>query len=371
MPQVLIVIVFLLILIVSHFFIYSSLASFFGVIGVSRIWLGIVISVLPILFILVSLVAHYYFNYFTRALYFVSGLWLAMALNLMVASAVVWIAVGISKLFKFNFDLRALGWVVIIFSIAFLIYGIWNVYDVKVKSITVKIKDLPIEWEDKKAVQLSDVHLGYVFGKDFMQSVVDKVNGLDPDIVFITGDLFDGMDGHLGELVEPINQLNPSLGIYFVTGNHETYLGLDKALAALSQTKVNILDDKFINIDGVQIAGLAFPAGGIQEGRDFASVFKSFSGFDLMKPIILLYHSPTQVLQAKDLGVDLFLAGHTHVGQLFPFEFITKIFYRGFDYGLHEDGDFSIYTSSGVGAWGPTVRTSKNSEITLINFKAK
>lgn len=271
----------------------------------------------------------------------------------------------------FSLNLKLMGWLGIIFSFLFLIYGIWNAYDTKIKEITVKIRDLPAEWQNKRAVQISDVHLGYVYGKDRLQSLVDKVNGLDPDIVFITGDLFDGMDGHLDELIAPINQLHPALGTYFITGNHEIYLGIDKAFEVLGKTNVKILNDAFVNIGGMQIAGLGFPAGGMQEGRDFAGVFGSFKDFDPARPVILLYHSPTQIAQAKDLGVDLFLAGHTHVGQLFPLEFITHFVYQGFDYGFHEDGDFSIYTSSGVGTWGPAARTSKNSEITLINFEVK
>ncbi|MHB9020010.1 MAG: metallophosphoesterase, partial [Minisyncoccota bacterium] len=205
----------------------------------------------------------------------------------------------------------------------------------------------------------------------YFQSIINKIKEIKPDIVFITGDLFDGMDGHLEELVAPIDQLDPALGIYFVTGNHETYLGIDNAFAALSKTKVKILDDAFIDIDGMQITGLSFPNRGVSEGRDFATAFKSLVGLDRSRPIILLYHSPMQIIQAKDLGVDLFLAGHTHVGQLFPLGLITSIVYKGFDYGLYEDGNFSVYVSSGVGTWGPTVRTSKNSEIVLINFQTK
>jgi len=371
MPQVLFLGVFLLMLFGSHLFIFRSLAGFLGIAGVYRIWLGIAIAVLPVLFIISSLVAHYFFNYFTRALYFVSGLWLAFALNLIVAFCAVWLVSGASKFSNISLNLKYFGWLGIILSFLYLIYGIYNAYDIKVKNITVKIKDLPIEWQNKKAVQISDVHLGYVYGKDHLQSLVDRVNGLDPDIVFITGDLFDGMDGHLDELVDPIDQLHPALGTYFITGNHEIYLGVDKAFETLRKTNVKILDDAFVNLGGVQVAGISFPGGGISEGRDFAGVFGSFKGFDPAKPVVLLYHSPTQIAQAKDLGVDLFLAGHTHVGQLFPLELITHFVYQGFDYGFHEDGDLSVYTSSGVGTWGPTARTSKNSEITLINFQVK
>jgi len=371
MSQFLFIIIFLLILLGSHFFIYFSFISFLGIIGNLKVWLGIVLFVLPILFIVSSVIAHYYLNYLTRAIYFVAGLWLALALNLIASALIVWIVIGFSKIVDFNLNLKVLSWLGIVFSLVFVIYGIWNVYNVKIKNITVKIRDLPLEWQGKKAVQISDVHLGYIFGRNYLQFLVEKINKIDPDIVFITGDLFDAMDGALDEIVAPLNQLNSSDGVYFVTGNHESYLGVDKVFEALKKTRVKILDDDFVNVDGVQIAGLNFPGRGISESRDFAEVFESWSGFDSAKPVILLFHSPTQVADAQKLGVDLFLADIRNVGQLFPLGFVTNIVYKGFDYGLRENGDFSIYTSSGVGAWGPTVRTSKHSEIVIINFEVK
>ncbi len=370
MAQILFLSLFLLVIFGSHFFIFKSISFFIGIFGVYRLWFAAVLIALPLLFVISSVLAHYFFNYFFRAFYFISGLWLALALNLIVALTAIWILFGLSKYFNLNIDFKILGWIGIICSVLFVLYGIWHAYDLKIKNITVGIKDLPEEWYGKKAVQISDVHLGYVYGKDYLQSLVDKVNRLNPDIVFITGDLLDGMDGHLEELVAPLNGLHPVWGTYFVTGNHETYLGVDKAFNALSKTNVKILNDKLEFINGMQLVGLSFPSGEIRESRDFSLVLPSL-GFTSSKPSILLYHAPMGVEKAKGAGVNLFLAGHTHVGQLFPLGFITKIIYAGYDYGFHQDGDFSIYTSSGAGTWGPTARTSKDSEITLINFESK
>ncbi len=369
--QILFILGFALVLFGSHFFIYYSAIIFLGIVGIYRIWFGTVIFLLPTLFIISAILAHYVFNYITRIFYFASGLWLATALNFILVFMGIWLLVGISKIFNFQVDFKILSWIGIAISLLFVLYGIWNTYDLKVKNITVKIKDLPVAWVGRRAVQISDVHLGYVYGKDYMQSIVDKTNELNPDIVFITGDLFDGMDGHLDEMVAPINNLKAPLGIYFVTGNHETYLGIDTVFNVLRKTKINILDDDLRVIDDLQIVGASFSKGSIMETRDFSEFFKSLTGFSSAKPIILLYHSPTNIEQARDLGVDLFLAGHTHVGQLFPLSLITKAVYKGYDYGFYHFGDFSIYISSGVGTWGPTVRTSKNSEITFINFEVK
>ncbi|MHB9020020.1 MAG: hypothetical protein ACYC3G_04125, partial [Minisyncoccota bacterium] len=166
MAQILFISAFLLILLGSHFFIYFSLISFLGVIGIYKFWIGSVVAVLPVLFIVSSIIAHYYFNFFTRGLYFVSGLWLSVALNFVVSFLFVWGLFGLSKFFNFSLDIKIFAWLAIVFSFLFMIYGIWNTYDAKIKNITIKIKDLPIEWQNKKAVQISDVHLGYVYGKD-------------------------------------------------------------------------------------------------------------------------------------------------------------------------------------------------------------
>src|SRR5208283_4003741 len=101
---------------------------------------------------------------------------------------------------------------------------------------TVRIKNLPPGWQGKTLVQLSDVHLGQVLGADFLARVVAKVNAQRPAMVLITGDLFDGADGNLEELSAPLNRLVVPKGIYFVTGNHETYLGVQRACAALRDT---------------------------------------------------------------------------------------------------------------------------------------
>jgi hypothetical protein len=93
--------------------------------------------------------------------------------------------------------------------------------------------------------------------------------------------------------------------------------------------------------------------------------------FNFEEPSILLYHSPFEAGQAKQAGIDLMLSGHTHAGQMFPFNVLTKIIFRGDDYGLHENGDFTIYTSSGLGTWGPTMRTFARPEIVVITFENK
>ncbi|MFH0856693.1 MAG: hypothetical protein V1860_02235 [bacterium] len=153
--------------------------------------------------------------------------------------------------------------------------------------------------------------------------------------------------------------------IFYVIGNHETYLGVEKAFQVLKETNVTALDDKMVEINGLQILGISY-------AQDAAKDFKKIAArenYNPDKPCILLYHSPTHLKEARELGFDLQLSGHTHLGQLFPFSFITKLIYGAYDYGLHEIGDFSIYTTNGAGTWGPPMRTGNRPEIAVFKLE--
>ena len=243
-------------------------------------------------------------------------------------------------------------------------YGVWNANHPKLRHIEVSIKNLPSSWRGLTAVQISDLHLGAIRGRGFFQRVVDTINTVHPDIVFITGDLFDGAGDNLLDISSPIKDIKAPLGKYFITGNHETYLGIGKALGALEGTGVDILQDRLVEIDGVQILGIDYPHG---EGRkDLGSVMQLL---DRSKPNIVLFHSPVHIPFFKQSGVNFQLAGHTHKGQLWPLNYITDRVYDGYDWGLHEEEDYTLYTSVGTGTWGPPMRTGNTPEITVIKFK--
>lgn len=103
------------------------------------------------------------------------------------------------------------------------------------------------------------MHIGHVLRQDFLWNIVDKINYVRPEAVFITGDFFDGMDGNLEHLSEPLDDIDSKHGIYYVDGNHETYLGTSRSLAAIGETRAKILNDSMEVIDGLQIAGVSYP----------------------------------------------------------------------------------------------------------------
>ena len=305
------------ILFFSHYFVYFSLAYFFGISAPGpRDLLAGILFFLPASFIGSSILAHWSDNLSSRLVYFASGLWLGVGLTLIVTFALTWAAWGMAKLLTRSPQPAVYGWAAVALAALYSGYGVWNAYHPRVRELAVRIKDLPPAWRGKKVVQLSDVHLGYVLRTGFASRLVAMANAENPDLVVITGDLFDGGDGKLAEFVAPLNALRAPLGVYFVTGNHETYLGVERAYAALSATRVRILADEMVTIDGLQLIGISYPERG--HSLDLAQALAKLPGFTPALPSILFYHGPTHIAQAKAAGINLQLSGHAHQGQIFP-----------------------------------------------------
>lgn len=362
------ILVALSILFLSHYFIYFSIVRFFGVTGSGRkAALALILFLLPASFIASSILARWTENPISRVLYFSSGLWLGVGLTLMTFFTLAWVAWGVTKVLAHSPSPVVFGVAAVALACLYSGYGVWNAYHPRTEDVSVRIKNLPPDWRGKKIVQLSDVHLGRVLGSAFLQGLVEKINAENPSIVFITGDLFDGADGRLDELVGPLNGIRAPLGIYYVTGNHETYLGTDRAYAALRKTKTRILADEMVVINGLQIIGISYPQRGFS--KDIAEVIRKLPDFNPRTPSVLLYHSPTQIAQAKAAGINLQLSGHTHKGQIFPIQLISRLIFQKYYTGLHVEGDYTIYTSSGAGTWGPTMRTGNHPEIAVIRLE--
>lgn len=360
--------IFITLLFSSHYFLYFSLVTFFPFWGDHKNGLIITLSILALSFFLTSALAHMRKDVFTHASYFFSGFWLGLITNFLLALVLIWFLRWILPLAGLSINTQITA--AIFFGLAFLvsIYGAWNAFQPKLKNITVTIPNLPPNWQGKKIVQLSDVHLGLIYQKDFLEKIVAETNSVDPDLVVITGDLFDGTDNtDLDTLTAPLDKLNAKQGTFFINGNHETYLGLDKAFGALKKTPVQILDDKVVDLDGLKLIGISYPNRDLK--KDVVATLQKLKPQYFGSPNILLYHSPTNIKEFAENGVNLQLSGHTHLGQIFPFNFITKLIYRGYDYGLYSIGDYTLYTSSGVGTWGPAMRTDSNSEIVVITLK--
>ncbi len=351
----------------AHYGIYAFLVHFFSGLASHRLALGIIVSVLAISFFTSSAIAHIADNAFSRGLYFVSGIWMGMFLNILLAMAATGIVLQAMRWLSLSGNHSLIAGVFLIAALIASVYGVWHALHPRIQNISVTIPNLPESWKGKKLVQISDVHLGHIYRTAFLRKVVAQINEENPKLVVITGDLFDGMDGGLLNLVQPLDDLNASDGVLFVDGNHETYLGTQETFDILEKTKVHILRDEVKDVDGLTFVGIMYPER--NEHKNITDTIRTLEPQFKGKPNVLLYHAPAMIDEVAKMGINLQLSGHTHQGQQFPMQFITHLVHRGYDYGLYTIGDYSLYTSSGVGTWGPTMRIGTQSEIVVITLQ--
>ncbi len=246
-------------------------------------------------------------------------------------------------------------------------YGIFHKRTFVVKEVAIVLKGISDSWRKRKVVFISDLHIGQINGKSFVERLVQKLKYISPDILFIGGDLFDGSaaEGILKN-ISPLKDLHIPQGIYFVMGNHESYGDQKLFEEAIKEAGIEVLDNQKKIIDGLQIVGVDYAT--TAEEKDFENVLLHLH-IDKNIPSLLLKHEPSHIQIAEDAGISLQISGHTHKAQQWPFEYFARMAYGRFAYGLQRSGETQVYTSSGVGTWGPPLRVGTDSEIVVFTFK--
>ena len=213
-----------------------------------------------------------------------------------------------------------------------------------------------------KIVMLSDLHAGFHNRRAEVGRWVDMVNAEHADLILIAGDIIDGNVRPLKAqgTAEEFKRLNAP--VMACLGNHEYITGLNKALDLLDETGIRLLRDETITMGGVTIAGRDD-----RINRRRKSVNQLLQGVDPNHYIILLDHQPYHLEEAEQSGVDLQLSGHTHRGQVWPLNWVTKKMYEC-DYGSYQRGKTNYYVSSGIGLWGGKFRIGTSSEYAVITI---
>ncbi|MEU5519206.1 metallophosphoesterase [Streptomyces sp. NPDC093250] len=248
-------------------------------------------------------------------------------------------------------------------------YGTYGVLrGPRVKRVTVPLAKLPRAAHGFRIAVVSDIHLGPVLGRGFAQKVVDTINSTQPDLIAVVGDLVDGSVKDLGPAAAPLAQLRARHGSYFVTGNHEYFSGAEQWVEEVRRLGLNPLENARTELPYFDLAGVNDVAGEDEgQGPDFA---RALGDRDRGRACVLLAHQPVQIHDAVDHGVDLQLSGHTHGGQLWPFNLVA----RGVNptlAGLERYGDTQLYVSRGAGAWGPPTRVGAPSDVTVIELASR
>ncbi len=242
---------------------------------------------------------------------------------------------------------------------------------VGVKRVEVPIAGLPASLRGLTIAQLSDIHVGPTIGRSFIEQIVETTNALEPDIIAITGDLVDGSVADLGEHVRPLGRLRARHGVFFVTGNHEYYSGAAEWVAFLRGLGITVLQNERVTIEhdgaALDLAGVNdWTAGQFDDPHDLDA---ALDGKPADRTVVLLAHQPKHIEQAAAKGVDLQLSGHTHGGQIFPFNYLVRL-QQPYVAGLHTHGASKLYVSPGTGYWGPPMRIGVAPEITSLCLTA-
>jgi predicted MPP superfamily phosphohydrolase len=352
--------VIVVILFIVHLIIYQGIVIGFLITNPAIItFLKIAVPISTVSFVVASILAAAANTFLTRLIYRVSAVWLGWIAYLFFASFIIIVLAGLfGPSIAFSFLLYSS-------TIVATCYGVLNANTIRNTDVSIKLSISNDVWKGKKAVFISDLHLGQVHAKQFAVKICEKIKQIGPDIVFIGGDMYDGVKVDVKDVVRPFADLQIPMGIYFVMGNHEEFTDDPKYVDALRSAGVQVLIDEIVEKDGVQIVGVDYRT--TTNSESFTKVLDSLH-IDKNMPSILLKHTPMHIDIAEQVGISLQLSGHSHKAQMFPFSLLTRFIFKGFDYGLKRLNNMQVYTSSGVGTWGPPVRVGTKSEIVRIHF---
>jgi len=247
-------------------------------------------------------------------------------------------------------------------------YGFHEARNIRTEHVTITSAKIPAKIGRIRIVQITDVHAGQIVREKRIREILRVVSAASPDILISTGDLVDGHQRHFTGLEPLFRELQPPLGKYAVTGNHEYYIGLEKSVEFTEDSGFTLLMDKNVTIgDMLTITGLTDP------GSAEPSLARTKTEQDLLAAadenhfILLLKHRP-EIIKSSTGRFDLQLSGHVHKGQIFPFNILTWLAYPIMT-GLTDLGNGSrIYVSRGTGVWGPPIRFLAPPEVTIIDL---
>ena len=247
------------------------------------------------------------------------------------------------------------AWGVVLLSLLAAAWGVWRAWRPDVETVRLQFENLH---RPLRVVQISDVHIGSRT-RFFLRQVMQRVGDLEPDFLCITGDFIDQVGVGL-DVLKPLGEFDKP--IYFCTGNHERYEDLEDIIERLESLGVVVLRNRAIRAHDIQIVGIED-----HDHRDQVKRALPFIELEREPFTLLLYHRPQGLEAAHRHGVDLKLSGHTHNGQIVPFNLAVQ---RVFEYtrGLYEFKGTYLYVNEGTGTWGPTMRLGSRSEITLLEL---
>ena len=239
------------------------------------------------------------------------------------------------------------------------------------REYNIEIKKQAVNLKTYRIAAVSDIHLGSIIRKRSMKKLSKLLQQADPDIVLLLGDIVDGEIGPVlrDDLLKYLTCPECRNGALAITGNHEYIGGSATTIPYIESHGIRILKDEVIELEGgIQVIGRLDRDGARFTKHDRLPLDSLMKKVDTLRPVILLDHQPLNIDESARSGVDLQLSGHTHNGQMWPLNHITRMIYQ-VSYGHKKYGDYNIIVSSGFGLWGPRVRSGSRSEFLVINLR--
>ncbi len=381
---------FSLILGALHFYLYQRTAYYLQLDFFAKTLCATILASLMVITIVAMPLSRALPGVFAKIISWIVYPWMGLGLLLITGFLIadlLWLSLNIIAL-NSSFILatqlqKNFGLTVLFFAVSAAIYAMWNgLRFIKTKNVEIRLKKLPAKLDGLRIVQITDIHIGPILGGDWLQRVVDRVNALEADIVAITGDLVDGSVAELGAHVLPLQNLRAKHGVFFVTGNHEYYSGADEWCDFLRNLNITVLRNDLvslkINDETIDIAGVED-----WSSRHFLGGYnlqKTVAARNINNALILLSHQPRTMHDSAKHQVDLQISGHTHAGQIWPFNYLVYL-QQPVSHGLFQysnsgnsadsaNSNLQLYVNSGTGFWGPPMRLGTFAEITVLRLRS-
>ena len=370
----------LLIYTLVNYYIYKRLACVLPAESIVRT------IILAVFFFLVSsyftgrILEKFYLSHLSDVLIWVGAFWMAYMLYSVLFLLVIDLLRLTNYLIPFFPDFitrdplktkQIFGSLVFVFVSVIVLSGFINSRIITNKVYNLTINKSGNRLNELKIVMFSDLHLGTIIGKNFAANVVANANSLNPDIILIPGDVIDEdiepvlKDG----ICEELQKFKSKYGVYAVTGNHEYIGNAETAVSYLEKNGIKVLRDTSTLIDSsFYLVGREDNTRERATGKKRKQLADLLSDIDKTLPIIMMDHQPFNLDDVQSQGVDLQFSGHTHNGQLWPFNYLTELIYE-VSWGYKQKGNSQFYVSCGVGGWGPPVRIGSRPEIVTVNLK--
>lgn len=258
--------------------------------------------------------------------------------------------------------------ITILFVVIIMINGHINFRNPVVQQIPISINKSGGKLDSIRVAVIGDLHLGWMINREHTKRFVDLIMSQNPDLIVFVGDI---IDSNIDPIIEQnmdveLARLKAPLGIFSCTGNHEYRYDAEEKIQLLNDAGITMLRDSAVLVDSLfYIIGREDRI--VLDRNSLEEILNEYA-VDRSKPLIVLNHTPDNLSEEVDAGIDIALYGHTHHGQAFPGNIATEIVFE-VAHGYKKKGNTNLYVTSGIGLVGPQFRIGTVSEIAMLNIR--